>query len=161
MVSGARDFRLMTRQMVNAVLQMEESIRFTKGIFSWVGFRTIWISYEYRGRVAGHTKLPMCSAVSYAIRGIIAFSTFPLVIASMIGMVTCCIAFFYTIIVIGNQLILKNAVSGYPSLMCVLLFGFGSVMLVLGIIGQYLAQIYLEIKRRPKYIIRESSYIKK
>lgn len=157
MVSGARDFRLMTRQVVDAVLKMEESIRFTKGIFAWVGFRTKWVSYKNHERVAGSTKLPMRSAMSYAMRGIVAFSTAPLVLASVVGLFTCFAAFIYTIVVIINQLLLRNAASGYPSLMCVILFGFGLTLLVLGIIGQYLAQMYLEIKHRPKYIIKESS----
>lgn len=157
MVNGARDFRLMTRQMVDAVLQLEESQRFTKGIFSWVGFKIKWIPFQNRERVAGKTKLPMKSAFSYALRGIVAFSTIPLVITSILGMMICVAAFIFTAYVLIEQLILKNAVPGYPSLMCVLLFGFGITFLVLGIIGQYLAQMYLEIKHRPKYIIRESS----
>ena len=156
-VSGARDFRLMTRQMADAVLLLEESERFTKGIFSWVGFRTKWIAFKNRERIAGETKLPMKSAISYALRGIVAFSTFPLVLISFTGLILCAAAFVYTLFVIIKQLVFKDAVSGYPSLMCVLLFGFGLTFLVLGIIGQYLAQMYLEIKQRPKYIIRETS----
>lgn len=157
MVNGARDFRLMTRQMVDAVLRLEESQRFTKGIFSWVGFRTKWIPFENRERVAGKTKLPMKSAFSYALRGIVAFSTIPLVVTSIIGLIICIAAFIFTAYVLVEQLILKNAVPGYASLMCIMLFGFGINFLVLGIIGQYIAQMYLEIKRRPKYIVRESS----
>ena len=157
MVNGARDFRLMTRQMVDAVLQLEEGQRFTKGIFSWVGFRTKWIAFENRERIAGKTKLPMRSAFSYALRGIVAFSTIPLVITSILGIIVCIAAFVFTIYLFIEQLIFKNAVPGYPSLMCILLFGFGITFLVLGIIGQYLAQMYLEIKHRPKYIVRESS----
>lgn len=156
-VNGARDFRLMTRQMVDAVLELEESQRFTKGIFSWVGFRTKWIAYENKERIAGKTKLPMKSAFFYAFRGIVAFSTVPLVITSIIGIFVCIAALVFTVYVLIQQLILKNAVPGYASLMCIILFGFGMNFLVLGIIGQYLAQIYLEIKHRPKYIIRESS----
>ncbi|MBO6112869.1 MAG: glycosyltransferase family 2 protein [Lachnospiraceae bacterium] len=157
MVNGARDFRLMTRQMVDAVLQLEESQRFTKGIFSWVGFRTKWIPFENRERVAGKTKLPMKSAFSYAIRGIVAFSTVPLVVTSVIGIVFCIAAFIYTIYVLIKQTVMRDAVPGYPSLMCILLFGFGITLMALGIIGQYLAQMYLEIKQRPKYIIRDTS----
>ena len=157
MVNGARDFRLMTRQMVDAVLQLEESQRFTKGIFSWVGFRTKWIPFENRERIAGETKLPMKSAFSYALRGIVAFSTVPLVITSILGILICIAAFIFTVYVLIEQLMFKNAVPGYPSLMCIMLFGFGITFLVLVIIGQYLAQMYLEIKHRPKYIIRESS----
>ena len=157
MVNGARDFRLMTRQMVDAVLELEESQRFTKGIFSWVGFRTKWIPFSNRERVAGKTKLPMRSAFSYALRGIVAFSTIPLVITSIVGILICISAFVFTAYVLIEQLILKNAVPGYASMMCIMLFCFGINFLVLGIIGQYLAQMYLEIKHRPKYIIRESS----
>lgn len=157
MVSGARDFRLMTRQMVNAVLELEENQRFTKGIFAWIGFRTKWIPFENRERVAGKTKLPMKNAFSYALRGIVAFSTIPLVITSIIGIIICIAAFIFTVYVLIEQLILNNAVPGYPSLMCIMLFGFGINFLVLGVIGQYLAQMYLEIKHRPKYIVRESS----
>lgn len=156
-VDGARDFRLMSRQMVDSVVALEESERFTKGIFSWVGFRTKWISFDNRERVAGDTKLPMKSAFLYAIRGIVAFSTFPLVLASGMGMVTFFAAIIYTIYVIIKQLVTGEAVSGYPSLMCVMLFGFGVTFMILGIIGQYLAQMYLEIKKRPKYIIKDSS----
>ena len=157
MVNGARDFRLMTRQMVNAVLELEESQRFTKGIFSWVGFRTKWIPFENRERVAGKTKLPMKSAFAYAIRGIVSFSTVPLVMTSILVIIICIIAFLYTIYVVIQQAFFRNAVPGYPSLLCIMLFGFGITFLVLGIIGQYLAQMYLEIKHRPKYIIRETS----
>ncbi len=157
MVNGARDFRLMTRQMVKAVLELEESQRFTKGIFSWVGFRTKWIPFENRERVAGKTKLPMKSAFSYALRGIVAFSTIPLVITSLLGLVICFGALIWTVYVVIQQTVFRNAVPGYPSLVCITLFGFGINFLVLGIIGQYLAQMYLEIKHRPKFIIRESS----
>lgn len=157
MVNGARDFRLMTRQMVNAVLELEESERFTKGIFSWVGFKTKWIPFENRERVAGETKLPMKNAFAYALRGIVAFSTVPLVITSILGLIICMVAFAYTLYVVINQLVLSNAVPGYSSLMCVILFGFGTLFMVLGIIGQYMAQMYLEIKKRPKYIVKDSS----
>lgn len=157
MVNGARDFRLMTRQMVNAILSLEESERFTKGIFAWVGFKTKWIPYKNRVRVAGETKLPMRFEIPHALFAIVSFSTIPLVIISVLGFAFCIIALLYTTFVIVNQLVLKNAMPGYSSLMCVCLFGFGLTFLVLGIIGQYLAQMYLEIKRRPKYIVRETS----
>ncbi|MBP5195493.1 MAG: glycosyltransferase family 2 protein [Lachnospiraceae bacterium] len=161
MVSGARDFRLMKRPMVNAILELEESVRFTKGIFSWVGFKTKWFGYENKERVAGETKLPMKSAFTYAMRGIVAFSTVPLVAASFMGFGVCVIAVIYLLYVIIKQLILHEAVAGYPSLMCVLLFGIGTILMVLGVIGQYLAQMYLEIKHRPIYITRETSMSEK
>lgn len=157
MVNGARDFRLMTRQMVDAVMELEETQRFTKGIFSWVGFRTKWIAFENRERVAGKTKLPMRRAFSYAIRGIVAFSTAPLAFSSIVGIVIFVIAFLFAVYVFIQQLILKNAVPGYSSLMCVVLFGLGINFFSLGIIGQYLAQMYLEIKNRPQYIVKETS----
>ena len=157
MRSGARDFRLMTRQMVNAVLEMDESVRFTKGIFAWVGFRTVWIPFHNRERVAGKTKLPMSSAFRYAMRGITAFSTVPLLISSIIGILFCLAAVVYAVVTIVKQLITHDASPGYPSLMVVILLGFGLILLMLGIIGQYLSQMYLEIKHRPKYIIKETS----
>lgn len=155
-VNGARDFRLMSRRMVNAVISLEESERFTKGIFSWVGFKTKWIPFENQERVKGKTKLPMANAFSYAFRGIVSFSTFPLLLTSIIGFILCIISIIYGVVTMIKQIIFKEAVAGYSSLMCVILFCFGLMFLVLGIIGQYLAQMYLEIKKRPKYIIRES-----
>ncbi len=156
-MNGARDFRFMSRQVVDAILTLEESERFSKGIFGWVGFKTKWVAFENVERVAGKTKLPFFSSLLYAFRGIVAFSTVPLAISSVLGLLICLIALIYTCVVAVKQLILGEAVSGYPSLMCVMLFGFGFLFLMLGIIGQYLAQIYLEIKRRPKFIIQESS----
>jgi glycosyltransferase involved in cell wall biosynthesis len=160
-VSGARDYRLMTRDMVNAVLQLEESQRFTKGIFAWVGFNTKWISFDNRERSAGKTKLPTKSAISYAIKGITSFSTIPLLFASITGFIFCFVAVCYAIYTVIKQLIYHEAVPGYPSLMCITLFGFGLVLLVLGIIGNYLSEIYLEIKKRPKYIIKDTSFKEK
>ena len=157
MVSGARDYRLMTRQMVDAILQLEESERFTKGIFSWVGFKTKWLAFENHERVAGKTKLPMKSAISYAIRGIVSFSTVPLVMASVFGVIFCLMSIGYLIYIIISHFVDNNIDSGYSSMMCVMLFGFGMILLVLGIIGRYLSQMYLEIKKRPKYIVKECS----
>ena len=159
MVNGARDFRLMKRKMVDAVLSLEESERFTKGIFSWVGFKTKWLSYKNKERIAGGTKQPMSSAFSYAIRGIVSFSTFPLLMASIIGFIFCFGSFIYLLVIIIKQLIYKEAVSGYASMMSVILFCFGLTFMLLGIIGQYLAQMYLEIKHRPKYIINDTDLI--
>ena len=155
--NGARDYRLMTRKMVDAVLLLEESERFTKGIFSWVGFKTKWLPFKNHERVAGKTKLPMKSAISYAFRGITSFSTIPLVMASFVGVLFCAAALVYMIYIIISHIVDHTIVSGYSSIMCVMLFGFGMVLLVLGIIGQYLSQMYLEIKNRPKYIVKESS----
>lgn len=156
MINGARDFRLMKRKMVDAVISLEESERFTKGIFSWVGFKTKWLPFKNKERVAGKTKLPMYNAFTYAIRGIVSFSTAPLFIASIIGFIFCFCSFIYFIIIVLKQLIFKEAVAGYASMMSVILFCFGLTFMLLGIIGQYLAQMYLEIKHRPKYIVKES-----
>ncbi len=156
MVNGARDFRLMKRKMVDAVISLEESERFTKGIFSWVGFKTKWLPFKNKERVAGKTKLPMYNAFTYAIRGIVSFSTAPLFIASIIGFIFCLGAFVFFIITVMKQLVFKEAVPGYASMMSVILFCFGLTFMLLGIIGQYLAQMYLEIKHRPKYIVKES-----
>ena len=160
MVNGARDFRLMKRKMVDAVLSLEESERFTKGIFSWVGFKTKWLSFKNKERVAGKTKLPMINAFTYAIRGIVSFSTAPLFIASIIGFIFCFGSFVYFIITVLKQLIFREATAGYASMMSVILFCFGLMFMLLGIIGQYLAQMYLEIKHRPKYIVKDSDIIK-
>ena len=159
MVNGARDFRLMKRKVVDAVISLEESQRFTKGIFSWVGFKTKWISFKNKERVAGKTKLPMSSAFAYAIRGIVSFSTAPLFIASIIGFVFCIGSFIYFIVTVVKQLIFKEAVAGYASMMSVILFCFGLTFMLLGIVGQYLAQMYLEIKHRPKYIVKDSDIL--
>lgn len=154
---GARDFRLMKKKMKDAILSLEESERFTKGIFSWVGFKTKKVYFENKQRVAGETKLPTSSAFKYAFRGIVSFSTAPLLLTSIMGMIFFISAIIYTLCVIINQLFITRATPGYASLMCIMLFGFGLVLLMLGIIGQYIAQSYLEIKHRPKYIIDETN----
>ena len=159
MINGARDFRLMKRKMVDAVISLEESERFTKGIFSWVGFKTKWLPFKNKERVAGKTKLPMYNAFTYAIRGIVSFSTAPLFIASIIGFIFCFCSFIYFIIIVLKQLIFKEAVAGYASMMSVILFCFGLTFMLLGIIGQYLAQMYLEIKHRPKFIVKDSDIL--
>ena len=156
MKSGARDYRLMSRQMVKAVLSLEESERFSKGIFGWVGFKTKWIAFENVERSAGKTKLPFWSAFTYALRGIVSFSTVPLAASSMMGILCCIAAAVYAVYVIVKQLITAEAVAGYPSLVCLILFMGGIQLLMIGVLGQYMAQIYLEIKKRPKYIIRET-----
>lgn len=160
MVNGARDFRLMKRKVVDAVISLEESERFTKGIFSWVGFKTKWLPFKNKERVAGKTKLPMFNAFSYAIRGIVSFSTAPLFIASIIGFIFCFGSFVYFIITVFKQLLFREATPGYASMMSVILFCFGLTFMLLGIIGQYLAQMYLEIKHRPKYIVKDSDVLK-
>ena len=161
MKSGARDFRLMRRSMVDAVLSLEESERFSKGIFGWVGFKTKWIAFENVERSAGKTKLPFWSAFTYALRGIISFSTVPLAMSSVMGILCCIAAAIYALYVIIKQLITSEAVAGYPSMVCLILFIGGVQLLMIGVLGQYMAQIYLEIKKRPKYIIRESDELER
>lgn len=156
--NGARDYRLMSRQMVNSILSLNEVERFSKGIFVWVGFKTKWIAFKGQERVAGKTKLPIKSATKYAISGITSFSSIPLVASFVVGLIFCISSIIYILFVIINHLINgNNIIPGYSSLMCVILLGFGLTLLVLGIIGKYLSTIYLEIKKRPLYIIKETS----
>lgn len=155
-VDGARDFRLMTRQMVDAILSVGEYNRFSKGIFSWVGFRTKWFEYENIERVAGKTTWSFWKLLLYSIDGIVAYSTIPLSIASVFGIILCIISLIWMIKIIIGTLIWGNPVAGFPTLACLLLFIGGSIQLSLGIIGQYLAKTYLEAKRRPIYLIAET-----
>lgn len=154
---GARDFRLMTRQMVDAILSMTEYNRFSKGIFGWVGFRTKWLPYENVERVAGQTKWSFWKLFLYSIEGITAFSTAPLAFASVIGVLFCLIAFLFICVVLVKTLLYGDPVGGWPSMMCVILFLGGIQLFCIGILGQYLAKTYLETKRRPIYIVQETS----
>lgn len=156
-VDGARDFRLMTRQMVDAILSMCEYNRFSKGIFGWVGFKTKWIAFENVERVAGQTKWSFIGLFFYSLEGIIAFSTRPLMIASLFGILFCLIAFFMISVIIAKTLIWGDPVAGYPSLICAIFFMGGIQLFCLGILGQYLAKTYLETKNRPIYIVREQA----
>ena len=155
-VDGARDFRLMTRQMVDSILQVTEVNRFSKGIFSWVGYRTHWIETENVERSGGQTKWSFFKLFIYAIDGIIAFSTAPLAIASVLGLLFCVISFLAIIFVIVRQLIWGGSAFGWPSLVCIILFLTGIQLFCIGILGQYLSKVYLEVKRRPIYILRET-----
>ena len=155
-VDGARDYRLMTRQMVDAILRLTEYNRFSKGIFSWVGFRTKWVETENAERSAGESKWSFFKLLIYALDGIIAFSTAPLAIASVLGLVFCVIAFFAIIFVIVRQLLWGGSAFGWPSLVCIILFLAGIQLFCIGIVGQYLAKTYLEVKGRPIYLLRES-----
>lgn len=155
-VDGARDFRLMTRQMVDSVLQVTEVNRFSKGIFSWVGYRTHWLETENVERSGGQTKWSFFKLFLYAIDGIIAFSTAPLAIASVLGLLFCVISFLAIVFVIVRQLIWGGSAFGWPSLVCIILFLTGIQLFCIGILGQYLSKVYLEVKRRPIYILRES-----
>lgn len=156
-VDGARDFRLMRRSMVDAILSMPEYNRFSKGIFDWVGFKTKWLPYVNVNRVAGETKWSFFSLLLYSIDGIVAFSTVPLSIASVMGTFFCIVAFIALIFIFFRALLFGDAVQGWPSLACIIIFIGGIQLLCLGIMGQYLAKTYLETKHRPLYIVRESN----
>ncbi len=156
-VDGARDFRLMTRQMVDAILDMSEYNRFSKGIFGWVGFNTKWISFENVERVAGQTKWSFIGLFFYSLEGIIAFSTRPLMIASLFGILFCLIAFVLICVIVFKTLVFGDDVQGYPSTMCVIFFIGGIQLFCLGILGQYLSKTYLETKKRPIYIVKEKA----
>ncbi len=155
MMDGARDYRLMTRSMVDAILAMREYNRFTKGIFGWVGFRTKWLEYENVERARGETKWNFWKLFVYSIDGITAFSTVPLMFASLVGVLFCVLAFCMVVFVIVRKLIFGDPVSGWPSLVCIMLFLSGVQFFCTGILGQYLAKTYMEVKRRPIYVVRE------
>lgn len=154
-VDGARDYRMMPRRMVEALVSLKEVNRFSKGLFSWVGFKTKWLEYENVERAAGETKWSFWKLFKYSIDGIVSFSTMPLSIASIVGVITCIAAFIYLIVVIVKTLVYGEPVAGYPSLMSVILFLGGVQLVCIGIVGQYLAKSYLETKKRPIYIVRE------
>jgi glycosyltransferase involved in cell wall biosynthesis len=154
-VDGARDFRLMTRQMVDSILSMKEVSRFSKGIFSWVGFRTQWLEYENIERVAGETKWNFWKLLLYSIDGIIGFSTAPLAIASVMGLLFCVLAFLLILYFFIKTLIWGDPVAGFPATICIMLLLGGLQLFSVGILGQYLSKTYLETKRRPIYIAKE------
>lgn len=155
MVDGARDFRLMKRQVVDSILGLAEYNRYSKGLFSFVGFKTKWLEYNNIERVAGKTKWSFWKLFKYAIEGITAFSTAPLAFASFLGVFMCLMALIFIVIIIVKTIIYGDPVGGWPSLACIILFASGVQLLCLGIIGQYLSKTYLESKGRPIYIIRE------
>lgn len=157
MVAGARDYRLMTRQMVEAIISMKEYNRYSKGLFSFVGFKTKWIDFENKERVAGTTKWNFWKLFSYALDGIVGFSTAPLIISSIIGVLFCLISFIMIIFIIVKTLIFGDVTSGWPSLVCIIFFVSGIQLFCLGIMGQYLSKMYLEVKNRPIYIVKESN----
>jgi len=154
-VDGARDYRLMTRQVVDAILSMCEYNRFSKGIFGWVGFETKWLEYENVERVHGETKWNFWKLFLYSIEGITAFSTAPLAIASLIGVLFCIVAFVAIIFIIVRTLIWGDPVGGWPSLVCIICLVSGVQLLCLGIVGQYLSKTYMEVKQRPIYLVKE------
>lgn len=156
-VDGARDFRLMKRTMVDAILEMGEYNRFSKGIFGWVGFKTKWLPYVNVERVAGETKWSFWKLFVYSLEGIVAFSTVPLSIASVIGIILCFFAFIAIAFVIGRTLVFGDPVEGWPSLVCIITLIGGIQLFCMGIMGQYLAKTYLETKHRPIYIVSETN----
>ncbi len=159
LVDGARDYRLMNRKFVNALLAIEEYNRFSKGIFGWVGFRTKWIEFENVERVAGETKWSFWKLFKYSLEGIVAFSTTPLDIASIAGIVSCVIALGMVVFVVLRRLIFGDPVAGWASIVSVILFLGGIQLLCMGILGQYLAKTYLETKKRPIYIVAETNIV--
>lgn len=154
-VDGARDFRLMSRQMVDAIISVGEYNRFSKGIFGWVGFDTKWISYENIERVAGQTKWSFWSLFAYSLEGIVAYSTRPLAIASFFGILFCVVSFIMICFIILKTLYFGEDVQGYASTICIIFFIGGIQLFCIGILGQYLSKTYLETKRRPQYVVKE------
>lgn len=161
MVDGARDFRLMTRQMVDAVLELSEYNRFSKGLFSWVGFNTEYISYENRERVAGTTSWSFWKLFNYSLDGIINFSEAPLNLASFIGALSCFGSAIALIFIVVRALLFGDPTSGWPSMVSIMLFVGGLQLLCLGIIGKYIGKIFLETKNRPIYIVKETEKTRK
>lgn len=159
MVDGARDFRLMTRQMVDAILELTEYNRFSKGLFSWVGFKTKYISFENRERVAGETSWSFWKLFNYSIDGIVNFSDAPLTIASFVGALSCIGSGLAILFIILRALLYGDPTAGWPSMVSIFLFIGGIQLLCLGIIGKYIGKIFLETKQRPVYIIRETEKI--
>lgn len=156
-VDGARDFRLMKRNMVNAILQMKEYNRFSKGIFGWVGFNTKWLSYDNIERIAGETKWSFWSLFKYSIEGVVAFSTIPLLISSFVGLLLFAVSIIMICFIIVKTLLFGDSVAGWPSLVCIIFFVSGIQLFCIGILGQYLAKAYIEIKQRPIYLVKETN----
>jgi glycosyltransferase involved in cell wall biosynthesis len=156
-VDGARDFRLMNRKFVDALLSMSEYNRFSKGLFSWVGFKTKWLEFENVERIAGETKWSFFKLFKYSIEGIVAFSTAPLVLSSLFGVICCMLAFIFIVFIVVRKLAFGDPVDGWASMVTIILFLGGIQLLSVGILGQYLSKTYLETKKRPIYIIGETS----
>ena len=158
MVDGARDYRMMTRPFVNAILQMGEYNRFSKGIFGWVGFKTKWLEYENVERVAGETKWSFWKLFKYAISGIVSFSTVPLQFASAFGMLLSVVSFFAIIFIVVRKMMFGDPVAGWPSTICIIMLIGGIQLLSIGILGQYVSRTYMEVKERPIYLCREANF---
>lgn len=156
-VDGARDFRLMKRQMVDAIIRVSEYNRFSKGIFGWIGFKTYWLSYENVERVAGKTNWSFWKLFKYSIDGFINHSQFLLSLSSWGGILCTLLSFIMVIFIIVRKVIFGDPVAGWPSLVCIILFTSGIQLFCVGIMGQYLAKVYLEAKKRPHYIVAKSN----
>ena len=156
-VDGARDFRLMNRPFVDALLELNEYNRFSKGIFGWIGFRTYWLPYENVNRVAGETKWNFWKLLKYAIDGIINFSQAPLAVASWFGMGMTLLSFIAVIFIVVRKLVFGDPVTGWASTACIITFIGGVQLFCMGIMGQYIAKTYMEVKQRPHYIVAESN----
>ena len=156
-VDGARDYRLMTRQFVNSLLDLGEYNRFSKGLFGWVGYNTKWLEYENVERAAGETKWSFWKLLLYSIEGIMAFSTVPLAISAVMGILFCIISFAMILFIIAKTIMFGDPVAGWPSTACIILFVGGVQLFCVGILGQYLAKTYLEVKGRPIYICKETN----
>ena len=156
-VDGARDYRLMTREMVEAIVAMGEYNRFSKGIYGWIGFRTYWMPYHNVPRVAGETKWNFWKLFRYAVDGIISFSEAPLKIASFLGVLMTGVSFFALIFIVIRKIVMGDPVAGWASTICIIIFIGGIQLAVLGVIGEYLAKTYMETKKRPHYIVAESN----
>lgn len=154
---GARDYRLMSRAMVDSILSVSEYNRFSKGIFAWVGYETKWLEFENVERSAGETKWSFWKLVRYSIDGIINFSNTPLQISSYLGMILTIVSFIAIIVEVIRALVFGDPVAGWPSLVCIITFIGGIELFCMGIMGQYIAKTYMEVKRRPHYIIKESN----
>ena len=157
MVEGATDYRIMTRQVVDSVLKLQEYNRFSKGLFQWVGFDTKWIEYENIERIAGESTWSFWGLIKYSIEGLVAFTTLPLSISTFLGTVFSIIAFIYMLFIIIRYLIYSEAVPGYPTLICSLLLLGGIQLLSIGILGKYLEKTYKETKNRPIFIVKETN----
>lgn len=156
-VDGARDFRLMTRRYVNSLLEMKEYNRFSKGLFGWVGYKTKWLEYENIERKKGETKWSFFKLLAYSIDGIVAFSTAPVRFAAWLGIAFCMLAFLFILVIIGRTLVFGDPVAGWPSLVCIILMLSGIQLFCLGLMGEYLSKTYLEVKKRPIYLCKETN----
>ena len=156
MVSGERDYRLMTRSVVDAILSLPEYNRYSKGLFSYIGFKTKWLEYDNIKRVAGKSKWSLGNLLLYAFDAMIGFSTVPLMISTFLGILFCFISFIMILFIIFKTLIFGDPVSGWPSLVCIIFFVAGIQLFCLGICSAYISKIYLETKNRPLYLIKES-----